>query len=121
MFVTVMLLLSGFLAGFINGLLGTGGGIILIFALKYLYKDKELKDVFATTLTVTLALSAVSVIVYFRKNNLPIYESPRFLLPALVGGFLGAYLLEKINVMWLKKIFGILIIVAGLNMTGIFR
>ncbi len=121
MFVTVVLLFTGFLVGFTNGLLGTGGGIILVFALKYLYKDKDLKDVFATALTVILALSAVSVIVYFRKNNLPTSESIRFLIPALAGGFLGAYLLEKINVKWLKKAFGLLIILAGLNMTGMFR
>lgn len=120
MFVTLMLLLVGFIAGFTNGLLGTGGGIILVFALKYLYKDKELKDVFATTLTVILALSAVSVIVYLRKNNMPANECIRFLIPATAGGFLGACLLERIDVKWLKKVFGLLIIIAGLNMIGLF-
>ena len=121
MFITITLLFIGFIAGFTNGLLGTGGGIILVFALKYLYKNKELKDVFATTLAVILALSAVSAIVYLRKNSLPTSESIRFLIPAAAGGFAGAYLLEKIDVKWLKKVFGILIIFAGLNMTGLFR
>lgn len=120
MFVTTALLFSGLFAGFTNGLLGTGGGIILVFALKYLYKDKELKDVFATTLTVILALSGISVIVYLKKNNLPSNESLRFMLPAVLGGFAGAFFLDKINVNWLKKVFGLLIIIAGLNMTGLF-
>ncbi len=121
MFVTTALLFSGLLAGFTNGLLGTGGGIILVFALKILYKDKNLKDIFATSLAVILALSAVSVIVYLKKNNLPADEIPKFIIPAMAGGFLGAFLLEKINIKWLKKAFGILMIIAGLNMTGIFR
>ena len=120
MFVTTALLFSGLLAGFTNGLLGTGGGIILVFALKTLYKDKSIKDVFATSLAVILALSAVSVIVYLKKNNLPSQESLRFLFPAAFGGFTGAYFLDKINVNWLKKVFGALIIIAGLNMTGFF-
>ena len=121
MFVTLLLLLTGFAAGFTNGFLGTVGGIILVFALRALNKNKAVKDVFATALTVTLALSAISVVVYFQKNNLPAKDSLKFLLPALAGGFFGAYLLEKINVKWLKYAFGALMVIAGINMTGVLK
>ncbi len=120
MFEVIALLITGFFVGFANGLLGTGGGIILVFSLRYIFKKKELKDVFALALTVTLALSTVSAYIYMKKGNLPINESVKYILPAIIGGFIGAYFLEKIKINWLKKAFGILIITAGLNMIGIF-
>ena len=53
------LCIGGLCAGFINGLLGTGGGILLVFLLGKMMKEKadgDGKDVFATTHTATAVM-----------------------------------------------------------------
>lgn len=116
----LLTLMTGLSAGFVNGLLGTGGGIILIFMMKYINKNISVKDTFASTLSVTLVLSVVSAIMYCEKGNLPTEQSVRYIIPACIGGCIGAFLLDRMNTGLLKKIFCAIIIISGLNMIDIF-
>lgn len=113
-------LATGLSAGFINGLLGTGGGIILIFMMKYINKSISVKDTFASTLAVTLVLSAVSAIFYWSRGSLQPSGSFRYIIPACIGGFIGAFLLDKLDTGVMKKIFCAIIIISGLNMIDVF-
>ncbi len=108
-------LLLGAIAGFINGFLGTGGGIILLFG-SMLPKNKgtsDTRDILAGTAFVTLLLSAVSAIVYFFKGNIILDSLPAYLFPALAGGAMGAWLLDRLPTRFLEKLFAVLVIVAG--------
>jgi uncharacterized membrane protein YfcA len=117
-----LLCLCGVLAGFINGLLGTGGGIVLVFALCSTWGREGEKDVFANVLIVTAVLSAVSLVVYFIKGNFEASKSAlTYSLAAFPGGLLGAKMLERFDVGLIKKIFVCLVIFAGLNMIGVFK
>ena len=108
--------LCGVFAGFVNGLLGTGGGIILVFALNGIFKETENKDVYATTLTVTLALSLVSVMFYGKNMTFGAEELIKYGLSAAVGGVIGAFLLDRLKSKTVKRLFGALLVVAGINM-----
>lgn len=127
-----IMMLGGILAGIINGFLGTGGGILLLFLLERIYKGKKAKnqkqgrqkydekDVFASVLPVTCALSAVSVVMYIIKGKINFsFDSLIYLPSAIVGGLCGAFLLNKIKVKWLKNIFSVLVVYAGLSMAGV--
>ncbi len=116
----LLLIISGIAAGFVNGLLGTGGGIVLVFVLNRLLKGNSNKDIYALTLTVTLALSVVSAVVYMSKGSINFNSSIKYGIAAIPGGVLGAYLLDRLDSRLIKKIFGGLIIFAGLNMIGLF-
>jgi uncharacterized membrane protein YfcA len=112
----------GVLAGFINGLLGTGGGIILVFALCALNKRQDGKDVFANVLIVTAFLSVISLFVYYMKGSFEVTNSGLvYALSAALGGLLGAFMLDRFNTGVVKKIFVCLVIFAGLNMSGVFK
>ena len=101
--------------GFVNGLLGAGGGILFVFALSRL-PGGDPKDAFASTIAVILPISAVSAFIYV-SNGTPVPENlPVFILPAIAGGLLGAFLLDKIKVSLLKKIFAALIVYSGVSM-----
>ena len=115
----------GLSAGFINGLLGAGGGIILILLLPRLSKKHgipacrgmENKDWYATALSVMLPATAISAAVYFLRGGIADTRSLLLLaLPAAVGGGLGALLLGRIDGKWLRRLFSILVIISGVRM-----
>ena len=112
------LLVLGAAAGFVNGFLGTGGGIILVLGGLFWGKGQntDAKDLFAGTVLVTLILSAVSAAVYLWQGSLPFGEFPPYLLPALTGGAAGAWLLDRVPNRWTKRLFALLVILGGFLM-----
>ncbi len=112
------LALSGLLAGFANGLLGAGGGIIVTFALTraYTHRDADTRDIFANVVAAMLPMTAVSAVIYALRGRLDMDAASPYLLPAILGGIIGALLLGRINTEWLKKIFALLVVVSGVRM-----
>ena len=114
-------------AGIINGLLGAAGGILLVSLLPYLSPPPyphlmstrldNPKDVLITSLCVMLPVTGVSVLLYaLRGNTVDLPLTATVALPAAAGGLLGAYLMKKIPRNLLRKIFGGLVVVAGVRM-----
>lgn len=108
----------GLLSGFINGLLGAGGGIIIVFGMMPLIsrENGSARDVFANALAVMLPVSFVSLISYFLSGRLVGERFGIYVLPAAIGGLVGAYILDKMNVSLLKKIFAAIVIWSGIYM-----
>ncbi|MBQ8398324.1 MAG: sulfite exporter TauE/SafE family protein [Clostridia bacterium] len=112
-----VLLLCGVGAGFINGLLGAGGGVVLVFVLAAaLGHEADGRDVYATALAVTLPVTLFSVWRYAGAGTLDVTGFARFLLPAVLGGAAGGWLLDRIDVRVTKRIFAGIVIVSGLSM-----
>lgn len=103
------------LAGAVNGFFGTGGGIVLVFALSLLPEDDRVtaRDKFATVIAVILPLSLASAFTYGRAISLEL-ASP-YIVPGIIGGVIGALLLDRINVNFLKKLFAAMVLWAGTN------
>lgn len=100
--------------GFINGLFGSGGGIL---AIKFLEKcNIKGKKAHATAILVILPITLVSVAFYFFKGNMPFMEA----LPYIGGGFVGAWagskFLCKIDNFYLKKIFAVFVLYSAVRM-----
>ncbi len=108
----------GVIAGIINALFGTGGGIIIIFALMLLLKDKikDKKIIFANSLAVIFVISAISAVLYSSKSQSAPIDFIKYIIPAILGGAAGAYLLGKINFNILQISFSILVIYSGASM-----
>ena len=114
-------LLLGTAAGFLNGLLGTGGGIVIVYALgralqKHRHRADDRRDVYATALSVMLPISAFSAVRYALGGSLdPVAFAP-MLLPTVAGGLLGGILLDRLDLAHLKRLFGLLVLVSGILM-----
>lgn len=106
--------LSGALAGAVNGLFGTGGGILLVPLLLRAHKLPTQKA-FATSLAIILPLSAVTLFVYLRQTPLDLRAALPYLLGGAAGGFLAGKWLKHLPVVWLRRLFGALLIVAGVR------
>jgi uncharacterized membrane protein YfcA len=114
-----LIILIGFSAGIINGVFGTGGGIFIVFLFSRIYANSNQyaqKDCFAMTLCVTLAFSTVSLFGYLQNGSIDAAHLTPVFLPAFLGGLAGAYLLNKINVSILRKIFAGIVIYAGISL-----
>ena len=101
-----------FLGGGINGFLGTGGGIVFIYMLSLLTKNNK-KDNFASSLSATVPLSAIGLGNYLMNGYVDFSYVKSAWLPCLLGGILGAYLLDRLRLTWLKAIFSVLLIYSG--------
>lgn len=122
--------LLGVAAGTVNGLLGAAGGILLVAVLprlpipafltvgtQPLSAHTDRRDIFATALCAMLPVSAVSAFLYWRGG---IQTDPALLvtmiLPAALGGLVGALLLEKIPRTLLRRLFALVVVISGLRM-----
>lgn len=109
------LLFLGAAAGFVNGLLGSGGGILAVFGLTSLITDGDGKrDVFANALAVMIPVSLVSAISYISAGRTDLEGFGIYIIPAAIGGVIGAVLLDKIRVPVIKKLFAALVIWSGI-------
>ena len=108
-------LLLGVLAGFVSGFFGAGGGVVLLFGGMLLARRRggERKELFAGTVLVIAVLSAVSAVTYFLRGHLPPSDTVRYLLPAALGGAIGALLLHRLSTTLVGRLFAVLVIVAG--------
>lgn len=110
----------GALAGFLNGFLGAGGGIILMWMLPRLNPPKDengVRDNFATVVFVILLYSSVSAIAYSHNSDFSMESLWVLTLPGVIGSIGGAYLTDRISANALKTAFSVLMVVAGVNMT----
>ncbi len=106
------------LAGFCNGFIGAGGGIILVFGLGLLCPDifDDKRDIYANSQAVMLPVSVLSSIIYFiRGIGLPASPSA-YVFPAIFGGVTGGLLLSHLKIEAVKIIFAIIVIISGLRM-----
>ena len=107
--------LLSLLVGGINGFLGTGGGIILVYMLKAL-TDNDEKDSFALTLCAIIPMSVVSLFAYAGKGSVDTELIREISIPAIVGGALGALLTDKIKTQYLSILFSVLVVYSGARM-----
>ncbi len=105
----------GIAAGLINGLFGSGGGTIVVPALVFLMKLEDYKA-HATAIPIILPLSIISVTIYLLNNKISLKIALLVAIGGIGGSYVGAKLLNKIPVKYLRKIFGGVIIYTAIRM-----
>ena len=104
----------GFFVGIINGLLGAGGGLIAVPALKRLGMSQ--KDAHRNAVAVILPLSIFSSVLYVFRGNVSVVDTLIFIPGGLIGAGVGTLLLKKISPKWLAVIFGGFMVYSGVRL-----
>ena len=88
-------------AGFLSGLLGAGGGIVIVVGLSFLCRRAlpDRRTVFASTTAVMLPLSLFSSLQYFKNGNMVADGVSFLVMPAILGGALGALIVGLVGIM----------------------
>lgn len=111
----VKLIVIGLITGLINGLFGSGGGIIVVPALIFLLGMDDYKA-HATAISIILPLSIISTIIYFSNSSIPFKIALPVTIGGVVGSYIGAKTLNKIPVNILRKIFDSVIVYTAVRM-----
>src|SRR5690554_3218522 len=105
----------GLISGFINGLFGSGGGTIIVPSLTFILGLPQ-HNAHATALIIILPLSILSSIIYFNSQLIDFPITLKISLGAIIGAYIGAKILNRIPNKWLRKIFGIFMVIAAIRM-----
>ena len=105
-------IITGAVAGLINGLFGGGGGMVVVPMLTKLLKYKS-KNSHATAILIILPLSIISGALYFTFGNFEFSIGIPVIIGIIAGGVFGAILLSKLSSKWVMIIFSIVMAIAG--------
>ncbi len=110
----IIVAVIGTAIGFVNGILGAGGGMLAVPLLKKIGFTQ--KESHTNAIAIILPITIVSAAIYLFKDFVTIKDSLIYIPTGLLGAVLGTYLLKKISPKWLKRIFGILMVYAGVRL-----
>lgn len=107
--------IGGLLAGFLNGLFGSGGGTVIVpFLEECLGQDEHTSH--ATAILIILSFTVLSLFFYGRHNYLDYALAIWVSVGGVAGGLIGAKLLKKLSGSAIRKIFGAFMILAAVRM-----
>lgn len=107
------LFIIGTIVGALNGLFGSGGGIVAVPALQKIGFD--VKRAHASAIALTASMSVISAVTYYLNGYAEFSVAIRYIPGGIIGAILGASLLKKLSPSLLKRIFGIIMIVSGVR------
>ena len=111
---TLRYALAGALAGAVNGFFGGGGGSVLVPLLTGVCGLPQ-RRAFATSVAVILPLCLLSVGIYLWQGSLDVTAALPYLLGGAVGGWVGGRWFKGVDMGWLKRGFGLLLILGGVR------
>ena len=105
---------TGALAGVANGFFGAGGGLFLVPLLVY-WCGLEERRAFATSVAVIFPLSALSAVLYWMQGGLAFAAAWPYLLGGVLGGWVAGRVFHRIDMVWLRRAFGLLLLYGGVR------
>ena len=107
--------LIGLISGIICGLFASGGGLILVPAFIYILKMED-KKARGTAVFCILPMVLTSSIFYYKENYIDWEIGVNCAIGGIIGGILGAKLLKKIKVKYVRIIFTIFLFYVSIKM-----
>ncbi|MEA3426586.1 MAG: sulfite exporter TauE/SafE family protein [Bacteroidota bacterium] len=112
----ILLLIVGLAAGFLSGLIGIGGGIIIVPAL-VLFLGFSQKLAQGTSLGILLLpVGILAVIQYYKQGYLNVNYVAIIASAFVLGSFLGSKLALSMNDEKMKKVFAIVLMLIAVKM-----
>lgn len=112
----VLLVIVGLVAGFLSGLIGIGGGVIIVPAL-VLFLGFTQKEAQGTSLGILLLpVGILAVIQYYKQGYLNVNYVLIVAAAFVLGGFLGSKLALGLSDAKMKKIFAIIMMLIAIKM-----
>ncbi|MHC4206446.1 MAG: TSUP family transporter [Planctomycetota bacterium] len=113
---TLLFVVLGLAAGILSGLFGIGGGILMVPTLVLIF---GLSQHLAQGTTLALMVPPIGLLAawtYYKQGHVDIKIAALICLGFFIGGLIGAKCATSIHPVLLKKLFGVVLLVAALKM-----
>ena len=107
-------LIGGIFVGLLSGFFGGGGGMIVVPLLVYALGLEE-KQAHATAIFTILPICITSSVVYIANGSVDYAKLGFASIGFVLGGVLGALLLKKMGNIYIRIIFSLIMIAAGIK------
>lgn len=104
----------GMIAGFLSGLAGVGGGLVMVPLMIYLLGYSQHAAQGTSLAVLSFPVLALSAYMYWRAGNLQLRIVPFMALGLIIASALVAYWVQRWETRLLQRIFGALISLIGL-------
>jgi uncharacterized protein len=109
-------LLLGLVAGILSGLLGIGGGILIVPALVFVFGLTQHQAQGTTLALMVPPIGLLAAWTYYKQGNVNLAIAALICVGFLFGGLFGAKLAGLVSEVLLKRLFGVLLLIAALKM-----
>jgi len=110
------LIILGLIVGMLSGILGLGGGIFLVPALVFLFQFSP-QQAQGTSLAVLIPpIGIFAALEYYRRGHIDFSVVGLICLGFVFGAYGGAFLVDKIPVPLMRRIFGFFMFFVALQM-----
>jgi uncharacterized membrane protein YfcA len=112
----IILILIGLAAGFLGGMVGIGGGIIIVPALVFFMAFSQHQAQGTSLAMMLLPVGILAVINYYKKGFVDVRYAALLAVGFTVGGYLGSKLSLGMAQDTVKKVFAVLMIIVACKM-----
>ncbi len=112
----LILLILGLAAGFLSGLVGVGGGIIIVPALVYFMSYSQQQAQGTTLFMFLLPIGILGVMNYYKAGFIEFKTAAIIAVTFIAGSYFGSKMAITLDQKTVKQIFGALIILVGIKM-----
>jgi uncharacterized membrane protein YfcA len=109
-------LVVGLAAGFLSGLIGIGGGIIIVPALVFLFGLSQHQAQGTTLALMVPPIGILAALTYYKQGYVDLRIAAFVCLGFALGGLFGARLATAISNDALEKLFGIALLAVAVKM-----
>lgn len=108
-----LIALSGFFVGLLSGFFGIGGGFLIVPAILFSTNLNTIKAI-GTSLISVGVFGVATAFVYMLRGEINILIAMLYLFGGFLGGYIGVKLTSRVNVKYLKLLYGIFVICVGI-------
>ncbi len=112
----IILIIIGFVAGIVSGLVGLGGGIIIVPALVFMLGFSQAQAQGTSLAILLLPVGILAVINYMKNGYVNIKYAAVIAVIFVIGAYFGSKIAISIPQAALKKIFGCVMLAVAVKM-----
>jgi len=113
---SVWFVLLGLVAGFLSGVIGIGGGVIIVPALVFLFSFTQHQAQGTTLALLVPPIGILAAWTYYKQGHVNLEAAALICLGFVAGGLLGARLATALSDVTLGRIFGVVLLLIALKM-----